>query len=106
MTESACPIPAQPIAPLHTHAVSFFNAGQQERQERVLAAEVPIALVFNGISHAVMMGSPTDVEDFALGFALTEGIIDSATDCYGIEARPVSAAAAGLASPASPRCAR
>ena len=72
MTESACPIPAQPIAPLHTHAVSFFNAGQQERQERVLAAEVPIALVFNGISHAVMMGSPTDVEDFALGFALTE----------------------------------
>jgi FdhD protein len=43
--------------------VSFFNAGQQERQERVLAAEVPIALVFNGISHAVMMGSPTDVED-------------------------------------------
>jgi hypothetical protein len=65
MTESACPIPAQPIAPLHTHAVSFFHAGQQERQERVLAAEVPIALVFNGISHAVMMGSPTDVEDFA-----------------------------------------
>jgi FdhD protein len=88
MTESSCPIPAQPIAPLHTHAVSFFNAGQQELQERVLAAEVPIALVFNGISHAVMMGSPTDVEDFALGFALTEGIIDSAADCYGIEARP------------------
>ena len=96
MTESACPIPAQPIAPLHIHAVSFFHAGQQERQERVLAAEVPIALVFNGISHAVMMGSPTDVEDFARGFALTEGIIDSAADCYGIEARPVSAAAAGL----------
>ena len=39
-------------------------------QERVLAAEVPIALVFNGISHAVMMGSPGDAEDFALGFAL------------------------------------
>ena len=55
-----------------------------------------MALAFNGISHAVMMGSPGDAQDFALGFALTEGIIDSAADCYGIEVQPVSAAAAGL----------
>ncbi|MEG0044682.1 MAG: formate dehydrogenase accessory sulfurtransferase FdhD [Comamonas sp.] len=97
MTDSACPIPAATcIEPLQKQAVTFFNAGQAEPQERVLAAEVPIALVFNGISHAVMMGSPGDVEDFALGFALTEGIIDSAADCYSIEAQPVSATAAGL----------
>ena len=97
MTESACPLPTPaPLAALQNHAVTFYNAGQSQTQQRVLAAEVPIALVFNGISHAVMMGSPTDVEDFALGFALTEGIIDSATDCYDIEARPVTAAAAGL----------
>lgn len=63
---------------------------------QVLASEVPIALVFNGISHAVMMGTPADIEDFALGFALTEGIVDSRADCYGIEARPVAAEAAGL----------
>ena len=97
MTDSACPIPAATcIEPLQKQAVTFFNAGQAEPQERVLAAEVPIALVFNGISHAVMMGSPGNVEDFALGFALTEGIIDSAADCYSIEAQPVSATAAGL----------
>jgi FdhD protein len=36
------------------------------------------------------------MEDFALGFALTEGILDSRADCYGIEARPVPAEAAGL----------
>ena len=97
MTESACPLPTPaPLAALQNHAVTFYNAGQAQTQQRVLAAEVPIALVFNGISHAVMMGSPTDVEDFALGFALTEGIIDSAADCYDIEARPVAAAAAGL----------
>lgn len=54
-----------------------------------LAEEVPVALVFNGISHAVMMATPSDLEDFALGFALTEGLIDSAADLYGVEARPI-----------------
>ncbi|MEX8193312.1 formate dehydrogenase accessory sulfurtransferase FdhD [Comamonas guangdongensis] len=97
MTESACSLPTPvPLAALQSHAVEFHNAGPVQAQQRVLAAEVPIALVFNGISHAVMMGSPGDAQDFALGFALTEGIIDSAADCYGIEVRPVAAAAAGL----------
>ncbi|MDO5288137.1 MAG: formate dehydrogenase accessory sulfurtransferase FdhD [Pseudomonadota bacterium] len=50
-----------------------------------LAEEVPVALAFNGITHAVMLASPADLEDFALGFALTEGLIDSPADCYGIE---------------------
>ena len=97
MTESACPLPSlEPLAALQSHAVEFHNGVQVQHQSRVLASEVPMALVFNGISHAVMMGSPGDAQDFALGFALTEGIIDSAADCYSIEAQPVSAAAAGL----------
>ena len=50
-----------------------------------LAEEVPVALVFNGISHAVMMASPVHLEDFALGFALTEGLIDRASQLYGVE---------------------
>ena len=50
-----------------------------------LAEEVPVALVYNGISHAVMMATPRDLEAFALGFSLTEAIIDSAGECYGIE---------------------
>ena len=98
MTETtACPLPTpESLAALQSHAVEFHHGAQVQHQSRVLASEVPMALVFNGISHAVMMGSPGDAQDFALGFALTEGIIDSAADCYGIEVRPVSAAAAGL----------
>ncbi len=50
-----------------------------------LAEEVPVALVFNGISHAVMMATPSDLEDFALGFALSEGLLSSASQLYGVD---------------------
>ncbi|NPE61375.1 formate dehydrogenase accessory sulfurtransferase FdhD [Dickeya dadantii] len=54
-----------------------------------LAEEVPVALVYNGISHVVMMASPKDLEPFALGFSLSEGIIQSPQDIYGIDVVPV-----------------
>ncbi len=61
------------------------HAGWSAPHTDALAQEVPVALVFNGISHAVMMASPVDLEDFALGFALTEGLIDTPDQLYGVE---------------------
>ena len=55
-----------------------------EKQE-TLATETPVALVYNDISHTVMMCSPRDLEDFAMGFSLSEGIIDKPSDIYGID---------------------
>ncbi|WP_070269563.1 formate dehydrogenase accessory sulfurtransferase FdhD [Duganella sp. HH101] len=52
-----------------------------------VAEERPVALVFNGISHAVMMVTPRELEAFALGFALTEGLVGKASDVFDIELR-------------------
>src|SRR5690606_29009866 len=47
--------------------------------------EVPVALVFNGISHAVMMATPQDLAEFAVGFALSEGVVEHAHECRDVE---------------------
>lgn len=50
-----------------------------------VAEEVPVALEYNGISHVVMLATPLDLEDFALGFSLSEGLIDAPADLLEVE---------------------
>ncbi|APR31136.1 MULTISPECIES: formate dehydrogenase accessory sulfurtransferase FdhD [Citrobacter] len=60
----------------------------QHPQPDEVAEEVPVALVYNGISHVVMMASPKDLEHFAIGFSLSEGIIESPQDIYAMDVVP------------------
>jgi len=50
-----------------------------------LACEIPVALEYNGISHATVLATPCDLEDFAYGFSLTEGVVRTARDIYDVE---------------------
>jgi len=69
-----------------------WESGPQGSSSRVradtLAMEVPIALTYNRVSHVVMMATPADLEDFALGFSLTEGMIGSPADLLATRVVP------------------
>jgi len=81
-------------SPARARRVLRMRAGVLAEVDDPVVDEVPIALVYNGISHAVMMATPADLEDFALGFSLSEEIIVGPGQCYGIE---VASTAGGIA---------
>ncbi|WP_042959391.1 formate dehydrogenase accessory sulfurtransferase FdhD [Erwinia tasmaniensis] len=62
---------------------------RQQAQPDWLAEEVPVALVYNGISHVVMMATPKDLAAFAVGFSLSEGIIAVPGDIFSMDIVPV-----------------
>lgn len=81
-------LPYPPVPGAREAAVRGLRGGRVFETTDWVAEEVPVALVYNGVSHAVMLASPSDLEDFALGFSCTEGIVDGPAQVYGIEVQP------------------
>src|SRR5258706_15009643 len=73
------------IATLQSVIARRWDADQSRELREMLAAEVPVALSCNGQPYAVMLATPADLGDFALGFALTERLIESATELLAVE---------------------
>jgi FdhD protein len=81
--------PAQPPASLAVSALPLrFGAAQEHAREIEVAVETPINIVYGTMPYAVMMASPSDLEDFVTGFSLTEGIVRSADEIRGIGVEP------------------
>lgn len=96
------PAPTAPVpnlgqaAPTTPAAFVRLDGARTAPDEALVAEEVPVALVYGGRPHAVMMCTPADLEDLAVGFSVTEGIVARAADVAdvrierhgrGIEAR-------------------
>lgn len=71
--------------------VERHRGGNVEHMRDAVAEEIPVAFVYNDRAHAVMMATPADLEDFALGFSLSEAIIDDARQCENVEIVPALA---------------
>jgi FdhD protein len=76
--------PANPAAVEAPIVLLPFEQAGSLHGTRAIPSEVPVNLVYGGIPFAVMMTTPSDLEDFAVGFSLTEGVIQSPTDIRGI----------------------
>src|SRR4051812_2850952 len=71
--------------PLLTLPATRWRDGDAAATTETIAEEIPVAVVYNGIPHVVMMATPQDLEDFVLGFSLTEELIASPSDLQGVE---------------------
>src|SRR5450830_1141703 len=81
-----CAAPAvQTPAPAASQSYQFCNLEHTEVASTALAEEVALAVAYNDISQAVMLVTPTDLEDFIVGFSIGSGIIADVSDIYDLK---------------------
>jgi FdhD protein len=75
--------------PVRTVSRKVWRDGNASEGVRAIPEETALALTYNGGTYAVMMGTPEDLEDFAIGFSLSEGIIERPDDIESLEIVPL-----------------
>lgn len=68
-----------------TYSVHEWRAYASSTRQDTVVEEIPIAFEYNRISHVVMLATPTDLQDFALGFSISEGIIDRVEELHELQ---------------------
>ena len=81
----------QPLAitsvhdPVHVVAVRRWDVHGTRNTSDAVAEETPVALTYHGVPHVVMLATPQDLEDFAVGFTLSEALVSDASEIRGVE---------------------
>lgn len=83
-------VASKPAAGYALLPVQVQRDGAARATQDCVAEETPVALIVNGQPHVVMMATPADLEDFALGFALSEAIVDTATEVESLRVTPLA----------------
>ena len=65
--------------------VDRWRQGAVTHERDLVAEEVPVALVYHGVPHVVMLATPADLEDYAVGFTLSEGLVAHPDEIRGVE---------------------
>ncbi len=79
------PVPA----PISSVLRTAYRGDEVTRGLRAIPEETPVALTYNRTAYAVMLATPSDLEDFAIGFSLTEGVVQRASDIEELEIVPI-----------------